>query len=237
MKKKSLLAEAQRYRRSIGTKNESSLHRTLKFQYTGPGGKSEVKSGDYVADGIRKDGEYIEIQTGSFAPLIKKVKAFAATNKVRVVHPIAVNKIIEVFSPGGKLLYRRKSPVHGSKWNIFNALLHAPQLPLIKGVVIEIALIDITEKRIKDGKGSWRRKGISLCDKEMSAWRESHVFSKPKDFLLFIPFKKKEEFTVSTLAQKTDIDKEISRKALYVLTKMKVVKRIGRKGRAWVYTR
>jgi len=58
--------------KDIGTSNESSLHRTLKFQYTGPGGKTEVEAGEFVADGIRKDGEYIEVQTGSFAPLKKK---------------------------------------------------------------------------------------------------------------------------------------------------------------------
>ena len=236
-KKKSLLAQAGRFRRSIGTKNESSLHRTLKFQYTGQGGKSEVETGGFIADGVRKDGEFIEIQTGSFAPLIKKVKEFAAFNKVRIIHPVAVNKKIDVYNPEGKLLYRRKSPVHGSKWDIFDALLHAPLLPLTKGLSIEIALIDITEKRIKDGKGSWRRKGISLHDKELSTWHESLVFSKPKDYLIFIPFKKKEEFTVSTLAQKAEIKDATARKALYVLTKMKVVKRTGKKGNAWVYTR
>jgi len=237
MKKKSLLAQAQRFKRSIGTKNESSLHRTLKFQYIGPGGKSEVETGGFIADGVRKDGEYIEVQTGSFAPLIKKVKEFASFNKVRVIHPVALNKNINVYSPEGKLLYRRKSPVHGSKWDIFDALLHAPLLPLTKGLSIEIAIIDITEKRIKDGKGSWRRKGISLTDKELSAWHECLVFSKPKDYLIFIPFKKKEEFTVSSLAKKAEIKEAVSRKALYVLTKMNVVKRIGKKGNAWVYVR
>ncbi|MDR0464280.1 MAG: hypothetical protein LBG94_04080 [Treponema sp.] len=233
--KKSLLAEAQRFKKSIGTKNESSLHRTLKFQYTGTGGKSEVEVGEYVADGVSKEGEYIEVQTGSFAPLRKKAPVFAANGRVRIIHPVAVTKRIEVFNPEGKLLYKRKSPVHGSKWDIFDALLHAPELPLIKGLNIELAFVDITEKRIKDGKGSWRRKGISIQDREMAAWHESLLFTKPKDYLIFIPFKKKEEFTVSSLAQKAEITINIARKALYVLTKIKVVKRIGKKSRAWVY--
>jgi len=234
---KSLLSEAQRFRKSIGTKNESSLHRTLKFQYTGPGGKSEVKVGDYVADGVRKNGEYIEIQTGSFAPLAKKVKEFASLGKVRIIHPVAVNKIIEVYSPEGKLLYKRKSPSRGSKWDIFDALIHAPAMPLLKNVIIEIALIDITEKRIKDGKGSWRRKGIRVNDRELSAWHENIIFAKPKDYLLFIPFNKNEEFTVSSLAKKAEINEDASRKALYALSKIKIVKRTGKKGNAWVYTR
>ena len=231
------MAEAQRYKKSIGTKNESSLHKTLKFQYTGAGGKSEVEVGSFVADGIRKDGEYIEVQIGSFGPLKRKVKEFASLGKVKIVHPIAISKKIEVFNTSGKLLYSRKSPVKGTLWDFFDALLYAPEVPLIKGVTIEVVLADITEKRVKDGKGTWRRKGISIKDKELSAFHESILFAKKNDYLRFIPFKKKEEFTVSSLAKETGIKPWVARKVLYVLTKMKVVKRTGKKGKAWVYTR
>ena len=234
---KSLLAEASRFRRSIGTKNESSLHKTLKFQYTGSGGRSEVEVGEYVADGIRRDGEYIEVQTGSFGPLRKKVKEFASRGKVRIIHPIAVNNKIEVFDTKGKLLYRRKSPVHGTLWNLFDALLYAPELPLVKNVTIEVILADITEKRVKDGKGAWQRKGISKIDKELSAYHKNVIFTKKNDFMCFIPFKKGMEFTVTSHAKETGIKRDMSQKVLYVLYKMKVIKRIGKKGNAWVYVR
>jgi len=224
----------------IGTMNESSLHRNLKFRYTGKGGKTEVTAGEYIADGRRKDGEYIEIQTGSFAPLKDKVKELTAAGSVRVIHPVGVKKIIEVYKPGspyGALLYRRKSPLKGSQWNIFDALLHAPLLPLIRGLTIEIAFVDILEKRIKDGKGSRRRKGISLYDKELAAWHESIILEKPADYLRFVPFEKKEEFTSSLFAQRGKISVDMARKALYILTKMKIVKRKGKKMNAWVYVR
>jgi len=237
MKKKSLLEEASRFRKSIGTKNESSLHRTLKFRYTGPRGKTEAEAGSFVADGIREDGEYIEVQTGSFAPLKKKVNQFASSGKVRIIHPIAASKVIEVYDQEGGFLYRRKSPAKGTIWNIFDALVHAPELPLVKGVTIEIVMACIIEKRVKDGKGAWRRKGISIKDRELSEWKECIVFKKPGDYRCFIPFKKKEEFTVSSLAIKAGINKITAGKALYVLTRLKTVKRTGKKGSAWVYTR
>jgi hypothetical protein len=215
----------------------------LKFQYADPG-KTETLVGEYVADGIGKSGEFIEVQTGSFAPLKKKVKEFAAHGKVRIIHPIAIKKTIEVYKPSrsrgrqyGALLYRRKSPLKGTAWNIFDALIHAPELPLIRGVMIEAAMIDVTEIRIKDGKGTWRRKGISIHDRSLAAWHESILYKKPADFLKFIPFKKNEEFTSSLLAEHTGVNKLIARKALYVLTKLKVVKRIGKKGNSWVYVR
>jgi len=177
------------------------------------------------------------VQIGSFAPLIKKVKIFAKKGKVRIIHPVAVSKIIEVYSKDGSFLYRRKSPHKGSSWDIFDALLYAPELPLTKGVVIELILLEITEKRIKDGKGSWRRKGVSISDKEMSAFHESILFKKSKDFLCFIPFKKGEEFTAASLAKKTGIQRWKASRALYVLSKMKAVKRVRKKSNAWVYKR
>jgi len=220
--------------------NESSLHRKLKYQYAGKGGKTEVSAGEYVADGKRKDGEYIEVQTGNFGPLKDKVKELAASGSVRIIHPVAVKKIIEVYKPGsplGALLYRRKSPLKGSPWDIFDALLSAPLLPLIPGLSIEVVLVDILEKRIKDGKGSWRRKGISLYDKELAACHESVLLKNPADYLRFISFKRREEFTGSLLAEREGISAVTARKALYVLTKMGVVKRKGKQGRAWVYER
>jgi len=223
---------------SIGTKNESSLHKTLKFQYTGPGGETEVGAGEFVADGRRKDGEYIEVQTGSFGPLRKKIKELVKNARVRIIHPIAVVKIIEVYDTKGKLLYKRKSPVRGCLWDLFDAIMYAPELALTKNVTIEAVLADITEKRLKDGKGSWQRKGISKQDKLLSVFHENIVFTKKADYLKhFIPFKKGEEFTVTSHAEKAGIKRHVSQKALYTLTKMKVINRIGKKANAWLYTR
>jgi len=219
------------------TSNESSLHRTLKFQYTGRGGKTEVEAGNFVADGLRKDGEYIEVQTGSFGPLKKKVAQLAAEGRVRIIHPVAAVKRIEVFAKDGAFLYRRKSPKKGSPWDLFDALLYAPELPLLGGVTIEVVMADITEKRVKDGKGAWRRKGVSIKDRELASWQESILLEKPADYLRFIPFKKREKFTSSLLARRAEVDKDTAGKALYVLTKMKVVKRTEKKGNSWVYLR
>jgi hypothetical protein len=230
---------------SIGTKNESSLHRYLKLRYAGPGGKTEAEAGGFIADGISANGEYIEVQTRNFASLRAKIKEFTAAGRVRIIYPIAVTKIIEVYEPAqarrrkplGKLLYRRKSPVKGSPWNLFDALVYTPELPSIRGLTIELFMADITEKRVKDGKGARRRKGISIIDHELAVWHENIALAKRADYRRFVPFKKNEEFTSSLLAQKAGIAPATARKALYVLTKLKLVKRTGRKGNSWIYVR
>jgi hypothetical protein len=218
----------------IGTEKESSLHRALKFRYTG-GGKTEVPVGLYVADGIRGDGEIIEVQTGSFGPLKQKAKELGKKGNVRIVHPIILTKQIAVFDCGGELLYKRKSPRKGNEWDLFKALLYAPELAFCPGVTIELAMVDILENRIKDGKGSWRRKGISITGKELAAWHSSIILKKKQDYRRFIPFKASETFTVADLADKTRIDTALARKTLYVLTKMNVTERIGKKGRSFLY--
>jgi stalled ribosome alternative rescue factor ArfA len=221
---------------SIGTEKESSLHRALKYRYAGSNGQTESPVGAYVADGISESGELIEVQIGSFGPLRKKIKDLASHRKIKIVHPVIITKYIEVFDKKGKRLYRRKSPRRGSKWDLFDALLYAPELALIPNLSIELALVDSLERRIRDGKGSWRRKGISIIDKELAAWHETILLEKPADYRrCFLPFKKNEEFTVPLLAERAGIQAALARKTLYVLYKLELVERIGKMGNLIVY--
>jgi hypothetical protein len=222
---------------SIGTEKESCLHRSLKFRYSGEDGETEVLTGTYVCDGRTNSGELIEVQTGSFSPLKEKAEDLCKKNKVRIVHPIIHQKYIELYETDGQLRHRKKSPRKGSIWDVFNSLVYAPELPLLKKLTIELAIVDVIEKRINDGTGSWRRKGVRIADRSVSAWRESVILKRLKDYCQFIPFKKKERFTVRDLTEKAGINMHLARKTLYVLAKMNIIKRVGKQGRALVYKR
>ncbi|GHT79575.1 hypothetical protein FACS1894130_08690 [Spirochaetia bacterium] len=219
----------------IGTERESSLHRALKFQYAGAEGRTETLVGHYVCDGISEAGELIEVQTGSFGPLKQKIPALAAQGPIKIIHPIIVNKYIELFDEQGVLLSRRKSPRKGNPWDLFKALLYAPALPLTPNVTIELALVDTAERRVKDGCGSWRRRGVSIADKTLLAYRETITLLCREDYYRFVPFTKNEEFTVQDLRERAKIQSAIAQKALYVLAKMELVKRVGKKRNALVY--
>ena len=219
---------------SIGTRSESSLHRVLKFRYAGAG-STEKKVAGFIADGVTQNGEFIEVQTGHFDSLKKKIAAFSALGKVVIIHPIIINKYIEVFDEQGEYLYRRKSPRRGCEWDLFYNLIYAPELARLPGVGIELALVDVTEKRIRDGKGSRHRRGLSILDRELIAWHGRIRLKRPRDYRRFIPFTDSEEFTAAQLAEKAGIDAGLSRKTLYVLHKINVIQRTGKKGRAWLY--
>ncbi|GHV17880.1 hypothetical protein FACS189493_6320 [Spirochaetia bacterium] len=221
--------------RSIGTERESSLHRALKFRYAVSEDRTEALMGNYVCDGISDTGEIIEVQTGSFGPLKRKAPELAQMGKVRIVHPIIITKYIELTDAPGNILHRRKSPRKGSLWDLFKALIYAPELPRVQNITIELVLVDLVESRVQDGRGSWRRKGVSIADKRLENYLGSVLLSALRDYYQFIPFKKGEEFTVRDLGERAKIAPALAGKALYVLNKLEIVEKLYRKGNAQVY--
>jgi hypothetical protein len=222
--------------KGIGVERESSLHRSLKFRYAASEDLTEKEMDGFVCDGIGKDGELIEVQTGSFGPLKRKIPSFTAHSRVRIIYPIILTKYIELYSEAGILVRRRKSPRSGTVWDLFGGLLHAPELPLLPRLSVELALIDVAEKRVADGKGSWRRGGISIKDREILAWHGAIPLEKPHDYRRFAPFKRGEEFTVKDLAEKAHISTASAGKTIYVLYKMKLFKRKGKRGNSFIYS-
>jgi hypothetical protein len=220
----------------IGTEKESSLHRSLKFCYAGEGGRTEIEKDGYVCDGLTQNGQLIEVQTGSFGPLKEKARNLAARTPLIIIHPIVLNKVIELYSNSGELLYRRKSPRKGGIYDLFKNLIYAPELPLVKGLTIELALVDISEKRVQDGRGSWRRNGVSIADRSLLFYHSSIPLLSGRDYTLFLPYTEKDSFTVRDLSKKAFISENLARKCLYVLCKLGLVVKTAKKGNTWIYT-
>jgi len=219
----------------IGTRNETSLHRDLKFSYAGQNGRTEVEVGGFVADSINASDEFIEIQTTNFAALREKIKEFTARGKLRIVYPAIITKYLEVFNARGKRQYRRKSNRRGSSWDLFDVLIYASDIPLMPRVAIELVLVDASEQRVQDGKGSWRRKGLSIRDRQLITVHERICLKKPSDYRRFVPFTENEEFTSANLAEKAGISLVLAQKTLYVLTKLGIVQRTGKQRNAFLY--
>ena len=218
---------------SIGTKNESSLHRSLKYFYAKPENTETIKAG-YVCDAIGANGEVIEIQTSHFSALRKKIPALAKSGKVRVIYPVIANKTIELYDSEGQLLRRKKSPKKGTIWDIFDELVYVPEFLRLKNLTIEIICVDAIERRRNDGKGARRRKGVSIEDRILENHREGIVLKKKAAWLKhFMPLKN--EFSVKTLAETVNISPDKVRKSIYTLEKAGFLKKTHKQGRSWVY--
>ena len=97
---------------NIGTYNEKRLHRFLKHSF---GERDfEVEIGDYVADLVCESG-IIEIQTGGFYPLVKKIEYFLRSTEytVTVVHPLIANlTVVRMDKDTGEVIRKKTSPKH-----------------------------------------------------------------------------------------------------------------------------
>jgi hypothetical protein len=171
----------------IGTLRERSLHAALKDYYAQPGDRVEEKVAGYWVD-ICRDREVVEIQTGSFSSLKRKLEALLPDRPVRVVHPVAVEKwITKVAKDGTTLLSRRKSPKRGTLYDLFDELVSFPHLVKDPNFSVEVVLVREEELRCEDGKGSWRRKGVSVRDHVLLDVASREVFRGAADFLRLLP--------------------------------------------------
>jgi hypothetical protein len=220
----------------FSTRNESSLHRALKCRYSGEDGQTESVLEGYVCDAIRSDGEIIEVQTGHFKDIEKKVASLVRLRPVRLIYPVIVEKTIVLLSGDGELVSRRRSPRKGSVYELFAELVYTPELPLLQGLTIEVACIDAIENRRDDGRGSYHRKGVSIGDRELTLFRESIRLSSPGDYRRFIPQGLPTEgFTVKQFRAACKIRPRLASQCIAVLRRIGLVEYVGKQDRAYVY--
>jgi len=208
---------------------EYTLHSEIKRWYMGSGDELEVKVDDFVIDVLR-DNLLIEIQTGNFSAIKKKLnKLLLNSNQVRLVYPIAQLKWIVHVSRSGEFVRRRKSPKKGKVTDLFYELVHAPSLIKDKNFSLEVLLIEEEEIRCNDGRGSWRRRGASVKDRKLLKIFDRIVFEDSNDFLEFLPEELNDHFTNKVLAQKLGVSVRLAQKITYCLRKMDAISVAGKR--------
>jgi hypothetical protein len=211
----------------INIKHEKSLHSSIKQWYAVPGDRLEVKVDKYIIDLVREDS-LVEIQTKNFSAIGNKLRDLIKYNKVRLVHPIAIEKYIVTIKGEDELVSRRKSPKKGKLVDLFDELIRIPDLIAEENFTLEILMTKEEEIRCNDGKGSWRRKGISIKDRKLMQVVEKVIFNNKEDFLSFLPMGLPECFTNKNLAACLKITISKARKVTYCLRKMEIIKQVGK---------
>lgn len=201
---------------------EYSLHSEIKQWYMVLGDELEVKVEDFIVD-ILRGKLLIEIQTGNFSAIKKKLFKQLLNNRVRLIYPIAKQKWIVHVSRSGDVVRRRKSPKKGKITDLFHELVYMPSLIKDKKFSLEVLLIEEEEVRCNDGRGSWRRKGISVKDRKLLNVFDRIVFEDSRDFLEFLPKECEGYFTNKGLALKLGISIRLAQKITYCLRKMGAV--------------
>lgn len=213
----------------------TELHLALQQHYARDTGVIEARRGRYRIDVLRDDVAY-EIQTGSFHQLRQKIETLSQDMHVVVVYPLPWRKtIVRVAPDTGEELSARKSPKRGSVLDVFADLRDIARLLAKPNISLEIVKTIERELRCDDGKGSYRRRGVSVVGRELVEILETLRFDTPPDYLTLLPSNLPAQFTVADLAQAAGINRWLAGHMAYTLYHVGATCRVGKRGNAHVY--
>ena len=220
---------------TIGELTERSLHAQLKSWYALPRDRIEVPLDGYVIDLVRR-GTLIEIQTRGFAKLKRKLTRLTCTHRVRLVFPIAQRKWIVTTDTRGQVLRRRLSPKRGDYRDLFAELIRIPHLMGDPNFTLDVLLVNVEEVRCADGRGSWRRRGVSVLDTRLLEVRGQRRFRTPADLARLLP-RLQEPFTNRSLADAAGMSPAAAGEMTYALRHMGALSVVGKSSRAYLFAR
>ncbi|MBM7786315.1 hypothetical protein [Tenggerimyces flavus] len=218
----------------IGTLREKHLHAALKQWYARPGDRFEVPVDGFVVDLVRGD-QLIEVQTRGFSSMKRKAVALLGLgHRLRIVHPIPVDKWIVKIDADGVLVSRRRSPRHGSAADIFGELVSIADVlghPLLE---IEVLLTTVEEHWRHGLHRAWRRRGWSVVERRLLEVVQAVRLDNLADLL---PQDLPEEFTTADLAKKLSRPQRAAQQMAYCLRRVGTVTAVGKQGNAVIYQR
>ena len=220
----------------VGTLGEKPLHAELKRRFAGPGYKAEVRVGRYVVDLLGPD-EIVEIQTRGFSALRRKLPILLAGHRVRVVYPVAQEKVIVRLDDDGVILGSRRSPKRGSVHDVFGELVAIPSLMCHPRLSVEVVLIREEEFRRHEPGRAWRRHGWVVQERHLGQIVGRRLLAGPDDLADLLPGRLPTEFTTADLAAAIQRPRRLAQQMVYCLREVGCVERVGKKGNALIYRR
>ena len=203
---------------SFSTLNESQLHKTLKTLYSELyEGQTEVEKNGYVYDIITKNGNVIEIQTKNLSKLLPKIQDTIKENhKIKIVHPIIINRQIKTYDKNRQLVSNRKSPKRGHILDLFSEITGIYSILLNPKFSLEIVEISMIEERVKtetpvqtqNKKRRFKRDWIKT-GKRLDQIINTRRFNKKEDYLSLLPPLETNEFCAKDLRIALEKDKNI----------------------------
>ncbi|HEX2470744.1 MAG TPA: hypothetical protein VHK05_09150 [Candidatus Limnocylindrales bacterium] len=219
----------------IGILREKPLHASLKRWYARAGDRAEVAVDGYVIDLVR-DELLIEVQTRGFSAIRPKIVALLARgHRVRIIHPIAIDRWIVNVDIDGAVLSRRRSPRHGSVSDIVGELVSFPDLLAHPRFEIEVLLTREDEHRRHEPGRCWRRKGWTVVERRLVDVVDRKVLGRTEDLASLLPDGLPAPFTTVDLAMRLGRPRRVAQQMAYCLRKVGLVEAMGMHGRAAAY--
>jgi hypothetical protein len=220
----------------IGTLREKPLHASLKRWYSKPGDLLETPVDGYIVDLVRDDGLLIEIQTSGFSSTkAKTARLLESGHRVRIVHPIPVDKTIVKVDADGTIVSRRISPKHGSPADVFAELVSFPDLVATRELEVDVIMTIEEEYRARTADRSWRRHGWSVIERRLTGVVGSLLLTCTDDMAKLLPAGLLEEFTTADIAERLGRPRRVAQQMAYCLRETGVIEIAGKQGNAIEY--
>jgi len=229
------IINTERTQNGIGTLKEKTIHAVLKNYFEPHQSNHEIKLGGFVADILGENG-IIEIQTGNFDKLRKKLIAFLEVTEVTVVYPIASTKwIYWIDEKTGEASEKRKSTKKGKPFDSVYELYKIKDLLLTPNLHLVLVLLDLEEYRMLDGWSRDKKKGSSKLDKvPIDIIDEVHI-NNISDYEKLVPTGLPKQFTSKELLKLTKTSPRVNQCGVSVLRELGIIKQVGKQGRAFLY--
>lgn len=215
----------------IGVMREGPLHAAVKDVLARPGDRLEVPVGRFVIDLVRADGELVEVQTGGFGPLGRKLDVLLDEHRVRVVHPVAAERRIVRVDEHGEVLASRRSPKRATVAAVFDQLVSFPSLLTHPNLTLEVLLL--REDHIRGPEAvRVRRRTRDPGQRRLVEVLDRVELRTPEDILAALPPLPSDPFTTRELAKLLGCGIVLAQRTVYCLRAIGVLEQTGMRGRA-----
>lgn len=221
----------------IGTLAEGHLHATLKSLCCEPGALYESEVEGLIVDVVNPQG-LVEVQTSGFTRMRAKLERLLPGHPVRVVLPIAGEKVIVKVAEGEdgrQELSRRRSPRRGHLLEAFRELVSIAPLLLHPHLTLELVLTKEEEIRAHQPGKAWRRQGWVVRERRLLEVLERRSLCGPEAWTALLPYAAGESFTSTELGEALGQPRWLTGKMTYTLHRAGLLERLGKRGRSWEY--
>jgi len=187
----------------------------------------------FVIDIVRPRPEgdlLIEIQTGSFAAMGKKLDHVLSEYELVLVHPIAV--VTTLHKGDAK---PRKSPVKGSIYGIFDELVSVPTLLDHPNFSLEVVLVNVDKIQKPDPSMRRRRGGWRTTDRRLTEIVGVERYSSVADLCELLPASLPPNFNTADIAELGGVSRDVAQKMAYCFKAAGVFELIDRRKAGYVY--
>ena len=241
----------------IGTYGEKLMHKTLKYflcpdeschevridkngvalNERSAESKAESGRGGFIAD-IFRDGEIIEIQTGSFYPMKKKIEFYLEkTNyRITVVHPLAAKKWVSwIDTESGAVSKRRISPKRCVASDVLPELFWLSSYLSNNRLSFKLLFLEVDEYRLLDGWGNAGKRGSNRYKLVPLELIDELDFHAPDFAKILMPQGVGEKFISKDFSSHSKLKGRKLSYSLKLLCEHGVIERGEKIGRSYVY--